>query len=158
MVFNSFQFSSSVLYSTVNTCSRLLNLFFYHYVQLLIDRGGQDEKPMGIGNFITTRLKMISSIMSFLQDPSPYRVRRSSQVAHSLFFKGPWRCNIWHCSCTNVVLAAWFIYIPTSSISGHWFICQIISYHCPGANDCKYVALHHIYGLLYTVKLLVEAL
>lgn len=89
MVFNSFQFSSSVLYSTVNTCSRLLNLFFYHYVQLLIDRGGQDEKPMGIGNFITTRLKMISSIMSFLQDPSPYRVRRSSQVAHSLFFKGP---------------------------------------------------------------------
>ncbi|KAK4300489.1 hypothetical protein Pmani_027314 [Petrolisthes manimaculis] len=46
---------------------------------LLIDRGGEDKKPMGIGNFITTRLKMISTIMSFLQNPSPYRVRRSPQ-------------------------------------------------------------------------------
>ncbi|KAG7175757.1 hypothetical protein Hamer_G009766 [Homarus americanus] len=44
-----------------------------------VERDGRDENPMGMGGFITTRLKMISSIMSFLQNPSPSRVRRTIQ-------------------------------------------------------------------------------
>ncbi|XP_037774844.1 uncharacterized protein LOC119571759 [Penaeus monodon] len=42
-----------------------------------IDRNGRDEASMTVGGFLTSRLKMISSIMNFLRDPSPLRVRRS---------------------------------------------------------------------------------
>lgn len=42
-----------------------------------IDRNGRDEAAMTVGGFLTSRLKMISSIMNFLRDPSPMRVRRS---------------------------------------------------------------------------------
>ncbi|MPC31713.1 hypothetical protein E2C01_025010 [Portunus trituberculatus] len=45
----------------------------------MIDRLGLDKEPMGIAGFIRSRVKMISSIMSFLQDPSPSRVRRAVQ-------------------------------------------------------------------------------
>ncbi|XP_066939154.1 uncharacterized protein [Macrobrachium rosenbergii] len=41
-----------------------------------IDRDGRDESSWDIGNFISSRIKMISSIMSFLQDPRPSRIRR----------------------------------------------------------------------------------
>ncbi|XP_047481139.1 uncharacterized protein LOC125033565 [Penaeus chinensis] len=42
-----------------------------------IDRNGRDEAAMTVGGFLTSRLKMVSSIMNFLRDPSPMRVRRS---------------------------------------------------------------------------------
>lgn len=45
----------------------------------MIDRLGLDKEPMGIAGFISSRVKMISSIMSFLQDPSPSRIRRAVQ-------------------------------------------------------------------------------
>ncbi|XP_063845830.1 uncharacterized protein LOC135091792 [Scylla paramamosain] len=45
----------------------------------MIDRLGLDKEPMGIASFISSRVKMISSIMSFLQDPSPSRIRRDVQ-------------------------------------------------------------------------------
>lgn len=45
-----------------------------------MERDGRDENPFGIGSFITSRVKMISSIMSFLQNPSPSRVRRTIQA------------------------------------------------------------------------------
>ncbi|KAK7086988.1 hypothetical protein SK128_026650 [Halocaridina rubra] len=45
-----------------------------------IERDGREEKPMTVGSYITSRLKMISSILSFLKNPSPLRIRRDSQV------------------------------------------------------------------------------
>ncbi|KAK8728760.1 hypothetical protein OTU49_017473 [Cherax quadricarinatus] len=45
-----------------------------------VDRDGRDDNLKGMGGYITSRLKMISSIMSFLQNPSPARVRRAAQA------------------------------------------------------------------------------
>ncbi|XP_050709449.1 signal transducer and activator of transcription B-like [Eriocheir sinensis] len=45
----------------------------------MIDRMSADGKPLGVSGFLASRLQMISSIMSFLQDPSPSRIRRSAQ-------------------------------------------------------------------------------
>ncbi|KAG0713968.1 hypothetical protein GWK47_015012 [Chionoecetes opilio] len=49
----------------------------------LVERLSRDKKPMGIASFIASRVKIISSIMSFLQDPSPTRIRRGVQDAES---------------------------------------------------------------------------
>nr|XP_045585620.1 uncharacterized protein LOC123747437 [Procambarus clarkii] len=42
-----------------------------------VDRDGRDEEPIKMGGYITSRLKLISSIMNFLRNPSPSRVRRT---------------------------------------------------------------------------------
>ncbi|XP_068232859.1 uncharacterized protein [Palaemon carinicauda] len=53
-----------------------------------IERDGREENSWDIGNFISSRIQMISSIMSFLQDPRPSRIRRGIPLSEeSLKYK-----------------------------------------------------------------------
>ncbi|XP_069956166.1 uncharacterized protein [Cherax quadricarinatus] len=60
-----------------------------------VDRDGRDDNLKGMGGYITSRLKMISSIMSFLQNPSPARVRRAAQGSDLVFVVGEDRPESW---------------------------------------------------------------